>query len=148
MGFFNKLLGYRWSLYVVRNEKELIYAMHEHSVIRMLGYVMLYFENGGKPVEPWSLYLNFNKNHQKLKLGTEHFTPDGTNLSPLLIKQIEAIDSGWKVKGSEPVFEEVATKKRLKISRENISIQGMLENVNKPSEITFFTVMRQVFGKN
>ena len=146
MGFFNKLLGYRWSLYVVRNEKELIYAMHEHSVIRMLGYVMTNFKNGGLPVKPWSLHLNFNKTNQSIKLGMEHFTQDGYE-SPLLLKQIESIDSGWKVKGSEPVFEEVSTKKRLEIGGGRINVHEMLKNQGKPREITFFTVMRQVFDK-
>lgn len=144
MGIFNKLFGFRWSLYVVRNENELVYAMHEHSVMRMIGYVMNYFANGGKPVEPWSLYLNFNKKHQKIKLDPEHFAPDGSSVSSALIHKIESIDPGWKVKSSEPVFEEVATKKRLKINERE---SGRLENMDKPREVTFFSVMRQVFEK-
>ncbi len=35
MGFLNKLFGFRWSLYIVQNENQLTYAMHEHSVMRM-----------------------------------------------------------------------------------------------------------------
>ena len=76
----------------------------------------------------------------------EHFTQDGYE-SSLLLKQIESIDSGWKVKGSEPVFEEVSTKKRLEIGGGSINIHEMLKNEGKPSEVTFFTVIRQVFGK-
>ncbi len=150
MSLLNKLLGFRWSLYIVRNGNELVYAMHEHSVIRMLGYVMRYFANGRRPVEPWSLYVNFNHEHQTIKLGPEHFTPDGENFTPTLIQQIESIDPGWKVKGGEPVFEEAATKKRLKISaheRGKIDIKAMLENINKPREVTFFSVMDEIFGK-
>lgn len=30
----------------------------------LLRYAMGYFANGGLPVEPWSLYLNFNHKHQ------------------------------------------------------------------------------------
>lgn len=77
LGFFNKLFGFRWSLYVVENGNVLTYAMHEHAVMAMVGYVMKYFADGGQPVEPWSLYLNFNHNHQSIKLGPEHFTQDG-----------------------------------------------------------------------
>ncbi len=116
MGFFNKLLGYRWSLYIVQNGNQLVYAMHEHSVLRMVGYVMAYFEDGGRPIEPWSLYLNFNNNHQTIKLGPEHFTADGENVTPLLIHQIEAIVRRCKVKGGEPEVGKAASNKRLKIT--------------------------------
>ena len=150
MSLLNKLFGFRWSLYIVQNGNQLVYAMHEHSVMRMLGYVMGYFANGGSPVEPWSLYLNFNHKHQTIKLGAAHFTPDGENVTPALIQQIESIDPGWKVKGAEPVFEEVATKKRIKISEYkpgHIDIQAMFENIDKPRELTFYSVMNEVFGK-
>lgn len=151
MGFLNKLFGFRWSLYIVTNGNQLAYAMHEHSVIRMLGYVMGYFADGRRPVEPWSLYLNFNHKHQKIKLGPEHFTPDGENLTPALIQQIASIDPGWQVGGSEPVFEVPATKKRLKISSYppgHIDIQAMYDNANKTKEPTFFSVMDEVFAKH
>lgn len=39
MGFFNKLLGFRWSLYVVKGEKQLVYAMHENNPLKMVGSV-------------------------------------------------------------------------------------------------------------
>lgn len=115
MNSLSKLLGFRWSLYVVQNENQLLYAMHEHAVIRMVGYVMHYFADGGAPVKPWSLYLNFNQKHQNIRLGSEHFTPDGKNVTPLLIEQIESLEPGWKIKGGEPIFEVPATKKRIKI---------------------------------
>ena len=146
MGFFNKLLGFRWSLYIVQNGNQLAYAMHEHAVVGMAGYVMGYFANGGKPVEPWSLYLNFNHKHQSFQLLPEHFTPDGKNLTPLLIKQIESIDPGWKVKGGEPIFEEPSTKKRIIIQESTTEfIQAAFSD--KPRELTFFRVMDEVFGK-
>ena len=125
--------------------------MHENSVTRMLGYVMEYFADGGRPIEPWSLRLNFNHKHQAIKLGPEHFTPDGENITPVLIQQIESIDPGWKVKGGEPVFEEAATKKRIRISEYapgQIDIQAMLNNIDKPRELTFYSVMDEVFGKH
>ncbi len=150
MGFLNKLFGFRWSLYIVRNGNQLVYAMHEHSVMRMLGYVMGYFADGSRPVEPWSLYLNFNHKHQTIKLGLEHFTANGENVTPALIRQIESIDPGWKVKGADPVFEEAATKKRIKIADHtpgHVDLQAMLDNIDKPRELTFFHVMDEVFGK-
>ena len=150
MGFLNKLFGFRWSLYIVQNGNQLAYAMHEHSVMRMLGYVMGYFADGGRPIEPWSLHLNFNPKHQTIKLEPAHFTPDGESVTPALIQQIESIDPGWKVKGAEPVFEEAATKKRIKISEHtpgHIDIQAMFDNINKPRELTFYSVMDEVFGK-
>jgi hypothetical protein len=150
VGILSKLFGFRWSLYVVRNGNQLVFAMHENAVVRMLGYVMGYFAGGCEPVAPWSLHLNFNHKHRTIQLGSHHFTADGENVTSVLIREIEAIDPGWKVKGGEPVFEEVATKKRLKISDRpagRIDIQAMLDNVNKPPEVTFFSVMDEVFGK-
>lgn len=94
MGLFNKLFGFRWSLYIVRDGNQIAYAMHENSVIRILGYVMDYFANGEVPVQPWSLHLNFNHKHQSFELRPEHFTPDGENLTNALIQQIQSIDPG------------------------------------------------------
>lgn len=134
----------------MRNENELVYAMHENSVMRMLGYVMGFFADGGSPEPPWSLYINFNKKHEKIKLGPQHFTADGENVTKDLVERVAAIDPGWRVSGSEPVFEEVATRKCLKLSERGhgeLDLKKMLENINKPREVTFFSVMRQVFGK-
>lgn len=150
MGFLNKLFGFRWSLYVVQNGNQLVYAMHENSVMRIIGYVEHYFADGGQPVEPWSLYLNFNHKHQKIKLESEHFSPNDGKATTLLFQQIEAIDPDWKVKGAEPIFEEVATKKRIKIMSApsgHTSLQELFDNIQKPREPTFYTVMNVVFGK-
>lgn len=113
--------------------------MHEHSLVRMFGYVVDYFANSEKPVHPWSLHLNFNHKHQSFEQLPEHFIPDGVRKSNVsAYQQIEAIDPGWKVKGSEPVFEESDTKKKLKISshgpgkaetHEPIIITGKRNNV-------------------
>jgi hypothetical protein len=143
-------LGYRWSLYIVRNEKELLYAMHANSVFGMLGYVMLYFANGSRPVAPWGLYLNFNHTNKTIKLGPEHFTTDGKSTTPELTNQIKAIDPGYQVGYEEPVFVEAATRKELKISEYGtgrIDLQAMMNNINKPKDVTFYSVMNTVFGK-
>ncbi len=150
MGLFNRMFGYRWSLYIVLDGNQLIYAMHQDSVLRIVGYVMGYFANGGRPSERWSLHLNFNKRHEAFKLEPEHFTPDGTSVTPSLIHQIEAIDPGWKVPGGEPVFIEVATGKHLKIGEGasgQIDIQAMLNSIKEPSDLTFFFVMDKIFEK-
>ena len=149
MGILNKLLGFRWSLYIVRNENELVYAMHEHSVFRILGYVMGYFKNGAEPVEPWSLYLNFNKKHQMIKLEPKHFTPDGEFFTHELIKEIETIDPGWQVQSGEPVFLEVRTKKQIPIKHEfdPYKLQEYMDNPDKRKGPTYFSIMDEVFGK-
>lgn len=150
MGLLNRLFGFRWSLYIVRDGTKLAYAMHENSVARLAGYAMAYFAGGARPVPPWSLYLNFNRAHKTILLEPHHFTSDGENVTQALIAEIEAIDPGWKVKGAEPIFEEAATKKRLKLSEHptgRIDVEAMLRNLDKPREITFYSVMDEVFGR-
>lgn len=134
----------------MQDGNKLAYAMHENSVVRMLGYVMGYYGNGGRPVEPWSLHLNFNRKQKSIKLRPEHFSSTGGNVTPEFIQQISAIDSGWKVKGNEPVFEDAVTKKKLKISNRSsgeINLQAMIDNVGSAKEPTFYSVMDKVFGK-
>jgi len=148
----NKILGYRWSLYVVRNDKELIYAMHEDSVIRIVGYVMGYYKNGSEPIAPWSLYLNFNKNHTSFQLKPDYFTPDGNNVTRELIKKIESIDPDFRVKGAEPFFIDVLNNKRLEIRHktEHISsLEDIIKNFEEDASKgpTFFSVMDEIFGK-
>lgn len=138
--------GFRWSLYVV-HEGGLMFAMHEHSVLRIAAYVMGYFAGGKTPVSPWELYLNFNARHQTTKLATAHFTPDGARFSRQLIQEIEAIDPGYKVGPGEPVFEEAATGKQLPVLGASNDLQYEIDNWDKPQELTFFRVMDRVFGK-
>lgn len=122
--------------------------MHENSIIRMLGYFMSYYKSGNSPVEPWSIYLNFNHDHKSIKLRTDHFSQDGENLSNTLIKEIKSIDPNWQVKGAEPVFEEASTKKKIPFRSKhmkNLDIQAMIENAGKPKEVTFYDIMGTVF---
>lgn len=165
MGILNKLFGFRWSLYIVRNENELLYVVHGNSVMKILGSVMVHFANDKKPVKPWSLYLNFNKKHKKIKLKPKHFLKVARGIrgmyagldmevSKILIKEIKAVDPDY---GSftggmgDPVFMEAATKKKLEMysdfSKE--SIQKRIDDIEKgkPKEITFTSVMQKVFGK-
>ncbi len=150
MGIFNKLFGYRWSLYIVRNENEVVYAMHENSVIRIVGYCMSYFSDEENPVPPWSLHLNFNKKHKSFKLDSSHITPNGEDLTNSLIKQIEAIDPDYMVKGGEPIFVDAKTKKQLEIRHaiDYANLQKEIDNFGKHEKPTFDSVMDQVFGVN
>ncbi len=156
MGIISRLFGFRWSLYIFHDGNGLMYAMHENSVFRILGYVISYYKDNKKPIKPWSLYLNFNHNNKAFQLLPEHFTLDGENFTPLLIQQIKEIDAKYKVRGGEPVFVEVATKKKLKISeydfmemdiqRYKDNLQARIDNINKSHEVTFFRIMDDVFG--
>jgi len=147
MGLFNKLLGYRWSLYITKNGNEIEYVMHENSVLRIAGYVMPYFKGGATPNSPWTLHLNFNKKHHSFELKPNHFTPDGENVTDELIRQIESIDPGYRVGGSEPVFMNAKTKEKINISRslDFNSMKKMLENLDAPEEKTFYKIMDEIF---
>lgn len=149
MGLLNTLFGFRWSLYIVANGNQLAYAMHENSVIRLLTYLMEFYSDGKQPIAPWSLCLNYNKTHQLIKLGPEHFTSDG-NPSPLLIEITKSIDPNWSIKGDEPVFEEAATRKRLKIQNtiERFDATAINEYMSKLNEPTFVSVMNKIFGRS
>lgn len=148
MAFFIKALNRRYSLYIVKANQS-AYAMHGNSVMRIVGYVMGYFANGSKPLPPWHLYLC--SNGQKILLGSEHFTSDGENPAPLLIEQIESIDSRWNgFSGGQIWCEDFATKKDIKISEYapgKIDVQAIFDNIGKPREVTFFSALDEVFGK-
>ncbi len=112
---------------------------------------MEYFASGAAPKPPWSLYLNFNKTRQLIKLHSGHFSEDGDNLSPLLLKEIRQIDPDYRVKGALPVFEEAATRREIPISEYDaggIDIEKMLADLHKPKPVTFFSIMDTVFGKD
>ena len=148
MSLLSKIFGYRWSLYICK-DGQAMYEMHENSVIRIVGYVMGYFANGKTPITPWTLHLNFEKTHKGITLASEHFTEDGKNITPRLISDIEAIDSGYRVKGAEPIFFEVSTKKKLIITERTdySNMQTLIDNAGKPKEPTFYRIMDSVFGK-
>lgn len=152
MGFFKNLFKprYRWALFIVHGDTEIRYAMYCNSVIRMIGYVMGYYEHGSKPVQPWSLWLFSFPSQKRLLLQPEFFTPDGANITPDLIEAIESIDQRWKIKGDEPVFEEYASKNKLPLSAhgagKSIDVTALYASLNDPQEETFYSVMDGVFG--
>jgi hypothetical protein len=150
VGFLNKLFGYRWSLQIVKNQNVLIYAMHENSVIRIIGYCMQFFENQRNPVSPWSIHLKCNKNNQSFRLDSSYFTDDGKNMASSLLEKIGEIDPGYMVKGSRPIFIHVPTKQKLELSA-NVdlsNLQEMADKISSPKEKTFYSVMNVVFGRD
>ena len=148
MGFLKRTFNRRWGLYVVKHDKA-VCAMHGNCVMQIIGYVMLHFEGNGTPVKPWSLHLS--SNGKGIELGHQHFSSDGQNPTPLLIQQIEAIDSRWNgFSAGEIWVEDVATKKEIGISDHTpgkIDVQAMFDNISKPRELTFFSVMDEAFGR-
>ena len=152
MGFLNRLFGYRWSLYIVINERQLCFVMHENSVVRLLGYVIGRFHEFGGPVPPWSLHLNFKREHRSIRLRREHFTADGEDLSALLINELREIDREFdSVAGGEPVLMEAATKKRIPIESPtaSMSLEEKMRYYSVPSSerpVTLFSILDAVFG--
>jgi len=152
MAFLIKSLNRRWGLYIVKSNKT-AYVMHANSVMQIVGYVMGFFENSQSPLSPWVLYLCTNG--KQLMLGSEHFTSDGENPTPLLINQIEAMDPRWDgFKSGAIWFEDVETKKEIKISDYkpgqmdwNKYIRSRLDNPDLLNEPSFYSVMNEVFGK-
>lgn len=149
MAFFIKTLNRRWSLFIVK-ENNSAYVMHGNSVMGIVGFVMGYFANGSQPLPRYCLYLC--SNGQKILLGPEHFTSDGEGPTPHLIRQIESIDPRWNgFSGGQIWCEDCATKKDIKISEHapgKIDVQAMFDNVGKPREVTFFSALDEVFGRN
>jgi hypothetical protein len=135
MGLLDRLRGYRWSLYIVTNGNELRYVIHENSVVRILGYVMGSYARNGNPRAPWSLHLNFNRDHTSFPLVREHFTADGENLSPLLLDKLKEIDPKFDtIAGGEPVVLDAATKKQIKISNARMFAGGDIGDYFKDME--------------
>ena len=112
----------------------------------MLGYFSGYYERGRKPIAPWSLHLNFNKTHKSIELLPEHFESNG--VSPNLLVQIEAIDPRYDVDFSQPMFEEVATRRKLSVTVDIARILADAERGIYRDTFDFFSVMKEVFGED
>jgi hypothetical protein len=156
MGFFDKLIRYKWSINFFHNG-ELYYEMQNDSIMRMLGYVMNSFVEHGNPNPPWSIYINYNRDNTSFTLTSKYF--NGDSVAPSLIDKIKSIDSNWRVTGSEPKFWDIKNNKRLKISSSgsiqdtiNMSteervlyLEKQLEGLNRPREKDFFDVLHEIF---
>jgi hypothetical protein len=146
--------GFRWSLYFVRKDEGLRYALHENAIIGLLGYVLGPIENGKIIAPDWELHANFNGEHQSIRLHEGQFS--GGQLDPELLAEIARIDPGWRVPVEKPVFVDAITRKSLPLGwayeatyqapgQQLQSIREMLEQATNPNEVTLESVMRQVF---
>ena len=144
------LFGYRWSLDLVKDEQKVMYRMKCDCPVTIAGFAMGYFASGARPAPPWTLYLRFHRGRNAIRLENPHFTQNGQDVTPVLVKAIEAIDPLWTKHVSEPVFEEMATKKRLKITEYppgQLDLQAMYDSIGKPREANFYDIMDTAFGK-
>jgi len=146
----HKLFGYRWSLYVCINDKELRYKMHNDSLLRMIGYVMYYYVEFGKPKAPWTIWLNHNKTHTSFELKREHFTDDGESVSNMFTETVKSIDPDYMRTGSEPVVIDVNTKRKIPIKVETgySNLYNILNNSDEKRELTFYDIMRDIFSNS
>lgn len=158
----------RWSLCIVRDD-ELVYAMDGDNPITILGYVVNYFKNDAKPVDPWSLHLKFNATDESFQLKPSHFIDkeNKTDPSRKLLSKIKSIDLNYKrAPNSDLIFTDIKNNKNLKVS-DYEDIYNLSENDfknkirnrfakkwgeikegnTKDTEKTFFDVMDNVFGK-
>jgi hypothetical protein len=148
MGWFDRLFAPRWCLYIVW-ERQVRYIMYENSPVGIAGYCMGRFRNGRVPKPPWTLHLKCNKTEGDFKLGPEHFTGDGDNVTPEFIARVRGIDPGWKVASKKPLFVDATTNKRIPVSvKIDLSSTGaMMRSIESRPSVTFHTVMDEVFGE-
>lgn len=138
----NKWFGYRWSLYIAKNGKELQYVANSDSVLPFLGWVESSFKEGN-PKEPWSVYLNYNKNHTAILLDTKYFLNKG--ISDDLISQIKKLDPKYLRPDNQlipPTAEDVIHRKKIKITS---SVKDVLKDGGR--EITFLGELNKIFRK-
>jgi len=145
--------GFRWSLYFVKKDEGLRYALHENSVVLLLEYVLGPLENGKQLSSDWELHINFNWQHKAIKLEERHFQNGAIDRN--LITEISTIDPGWKVTGGKPVFVDAITRKSLPLGwsyeaafqrpEDRLGSVRQLFESRESDEVTLATVMRQVF---
>lgn len=149
LGLLTKSFNRRWGLYIIKHN-QLIATMNGNSVIQLVGYVIPYFENGREPVHPWDLYLRC-ANGGKILIENKHFTSSGNGVTPFLIQQIQAIDDRWNEFNAGEVWcEDATTKQILKVSEYtegNINVQAMFDDVKKPRQRTFISILNEAFDR-
>jgi hypothetical protein len=88
--WLRKKLGWRWSIYVLRDRKELGFAMHSHNVGDLLGYIGGWFDRRGDPPGRYSFALNFNINHTVIHLSGGDFSAGGNPTDALWERVLSA----------------------------------------------------------
>ncbi|MGI0133728.1 MAG: hypothetical protein ACREBW_02060 [Candidatus Micrarchaeaceae archaeon] len=149
MGVLDWIFGFRWSLIVMHGQDNL-YVLNENNAMCLAGFIMGFYGDGGEPVPPWSLHLCCNKFRRSFELRPEHFAADGRRATDLFTQQLEAIDPNWRVPHGDPIFIEVATKRRIPLSNApTLSDPKSFERMftTPKHQQTFYSVMRDVFGE-
>jgi hypothetical protein len=143
-----KLFGPRWGL-TFQHDRDQRYELYGDSVIRIVGTVMTFYKNGGKPLEPWRLWLYCYKRKSGFMLETNHFTSDGQNITSDLIASINNLDPGFRVQG-DPVFEDLKTKKHYPIyGKSTLDIlagNGDIFDLTAREE-TAYDIISKIFGR-
>ncbi len=96
----NRWFGYKWSLYVTVDERELRYVINLDSPIPLLGYMLPLFNKYGNPKEPWGIWLNYNKKHEAIQITKDCFTKEG-NISSELSSKIGVLDPNYMRKAGD-----------------------------------------------
>lgn len=118
------LFGPRWGL-TFQHDRERRYELYGDSVYRIVGTVITFYKNGGRPVHPWSLWLYSYKAKSGFEVKPWHFTADGENVTSDLISAIRTLDPGIGSDG-DPIFEDVKTGKKYPLYGKSL-LDRMLE---------------------
>jgi len=117
MGILNRFLGFKWSLYLIKNSNDLHLALHANHPLILLGFVMNRFSDRGEIAAPWGLYINHNVTNKLLQLHSKHFTSCGRGVTEQLKTQLASIDRNWTLgESTPPILVDPGTKNELDIS--------------------------------
>ena len=146
---------YIWSLYVCRESKTLLFAVHTDSPLCVLGYLIDDFREYGSPQAPWELHLNYNPTNDSFKLESKHFSDNGSGISPALDRVLSDIDPHWERKGRDPVCIDLSSNKFIPMANPSTINEFLSGDMNweKVSEKksddpdSFCSVITQIFEK-
>lgn len=154
-----KLTGPRWELRFIEQGRTR-YVMRCNSVVKMLGYLLPAFEEGG--LRPgWSIEcLSTSKDRTAGLIEPSCFCPAGEGnrltLSPEFMRRIESIDPGYRVHGNPPEFFATGSAGMMPIPLQSTAashlsrgdVADVVSNAQerRGRELTFFRVMRTVFA--
>jgi hypothetical protein len=150
--FFNKLFGYRWSIYIATDQRDVHYIIHSDSVSKLLYMVSDFFIEKGDPKSPWNLHLVFNKKQQENEiLINKYFFDKGyLKIKDTLFNRIRDIDPEFENYvgiGKEIVFIDVKNNKQLKLNPIDYqNPQSVIDFMsNKPQEKTAVEILYDIF---
>ena len=97
--WLKRKLAAPWSVYVVRNENQLIALAISDRVVASLGNLLPFFERFGNPREPYRIALNFNPTHTVVWVDESSFVDGGLEKS--FMKRLEEIDPKFLTRTGE-----------------------------------------------